>query len=279
MNNATGENNPKTRNAWLKQSLMIGLTFWLGVVPGIGVAQQHGPRTFAIETFVSRTYNYLDKMVDKDGLPYFNIFWTDPAEAAHDWPDFGDVMSRQLQAAVMARRLTGKEAQNEKLWTKKVLSYLDPTTGLLVRPKTSFSQPVADAEDQALTLYALVTVYADTKDHELKSAIDRMVEHLSKLHNPKDPLRGFIVKSLMTWVRLTGSKPALEQAGKIVRSCFDESPLFTPDNTFRQGGHMHGNLRTLVGAADYDLYMRDPVLFSRVDALYRYVRSEGTLTR
>jgi hypothetical protein len=190
MNNATGENNPKTRNAWLKQSLVIGLTFWLGVVPGIGVAQQHGPRTFAIEIFVSRTYNYLDKMVDKDGLPYFNIFWTDPAEAAHDWPDFGDVMSRQLQAAVMARRLTGKEAQNEKLWTKKVLSYLDPTTGLLVRPKTSFSQPVADAGDQALTLYALVTVYADTKDHELKSAIDRMVEHLSKLHNPKDPLRG-----------------------------------------------------------------------------------------
>ena len=46
-------------------------------------------------------------MVDRDGLPYFNIFWTDPAEAAHDWPDFGDVMSRQWQAAVMARHLTG----------------------------------------------------------------------------------------------------------------------------------------------------------------------------
>ena len=39
---------------------------------------------------------------------------------------------------------------------------------------------------------------------------------------------------------------------------------------------MHGNLRTLVGAADYALYVKDPVLFSRVDALYRYVRSEGT---
>ena len=38
---------------------------------------------------------------------------------------------------------------------------------------------------------------------------------------------------------------------------------------------MHGNLRTLVGAADYALYVSDPVLFSRVDALYRYVRSEG----
>jgi len=91
------------------------------------------PQTFAIETYVGRSYNYLDNMVDKDGLPYFNIFWTKPAEAAHDWPDFGDVMSRQLQGAVMARHLTGKESRNEKLWVKKVLSYLDPQTGLLGR--------------------------------------------------------------------------------------------------------------------------------------------------
>ena len=68
-------------------------------------ANERNHRTFAIETFVGRTYNYLDNMVDKDGLPYFNIFWTDPAEAAHDWPDFGDVTSRQLQAAIMARHL------------------------------------------------------------------------------------------------------------------------------------------------------------------------------
>ena len=225
---------------------------------------------------MTRTYNYLDNMVDKDGLPYFNVFWTDPAEAAHDWPDFGDVMSRQLQAAIMARHLTGKEARNEKLWVKKVLSYLDPETGLLMRPKTSFSEPVADLGDQALTLFALVTLYADTKDADLKTAIDKMIAHVPKLYEPNHWLRGFIVKSLMTWVRQTGSQPALEQAGKLVRSCFDENPLFTPDNTFRQGGHMHGNLRTLVGAADYALYVNDPVLFSRVDALYRYVRSEGT---
>ena len=252
------------------------------VVGGLPVADAQDtaalspPQTFAIETFVTRTYNYLDNMVDKDGLPYFNIFWTDPAEAAHDWPDFGDVMSRQLQAAIMARQLTGKETRNEKLWAKKVLSYLDPETGLLMRPKTSFSEPVADLGDQALTLFALVTLYADTKDTNLKTAIDKMIDHLPKLYEPNHWLRGFIVKSLMTWVRETGSQPALEQAGKLVRSCFDENPLFTPDNTFRQGGHMHGNLRTLVGAADYALYVNDPVLFSRVDALYRYVRSQGT---
>ena len=176
----------------------------------------------------------------------------------------------------MARHLTGIEARNEKLWTEKLLSLLDPKTRLLIRPKTTFSEPVADLGDQALTLYALVTVYADNKNPEIKLIIDQMVEHLPGLYEPNHWLRGFIVKSLMTWVRLTGSKPALEQAGKLVRSCFDENPLFTPDNTFRHGGHMHGNLRTLVGAADYALYVKDPVLFTRVDALYRYVRSTGT---
>ena len=32
----------------------------------------------------------------------------------------------------------------------------------------------------------------------------------------------------------------------------------------------------MVGAADYALYVKDPVLFSRVDAIYRYVRCKGT---
>jgi hypothetical protein len=234
------------------------------------------PHTFAIETYVRRTYNYLDTMVDKDGLPYFNIFWTEPAEAAHDWPDFGDVMSRQWQAAIMARHMTGQEARNEKLWQRKIFSYLDPATGLLMRPKTSFCEPVADIGDQSLTLYALVTAYADNKDPALRDAICKMIDHLPSIHQPNHWLCGFIIKSLMTCVRQMDYKPALDQAGRLVKNVFDEHPLFTPDNTFRQGGHMHGNLRTLVGAADYALYARDPVIFSRVDAVYRYVRSEGT---
>jgi len=199
-----------------------------------------------------------------------------PAEAALGWPDFGDVMSRQLQAAVMARRMSGREARNEKLGTTKVLSYLDPERGLLTRPKTSFSESTTNVVDQALTLYALVTVYAHTRDPILQDAIDKMVDHLPSLYRSNHPLRGYIVKSLMTWVRQSGSKPALEQAAMLVQSCFQENPVFTPDNTFRHGDHMHGNLRTLVGAADYALYVKDPVLFSRVDALYRYVRGEGT---
>lgn len=87
--------------------------------------------TFALETYAERNYNYLNNMVDKDGLPYFNVIWTEPAEAAHDWPDFGDVMSRQLQAAIMARHMTGKAVEIEPIWYRKSLSYVDPETGLL----------------------------------------------------------------------------------------------------------------------------------------------------
>jgi hypothetical protein len=232
--------------------------------------------TLAVETYARRAFNYLDNMTDKDGVPYFNIFWAEPAEAAHDWPDFGDVTSRQLQGAIMARHMTGRSARLEKNWYKQVLSRLDPRTGLLVRPKTSYCQPGADLGDQALTLYALATAYAENKDPALREAVCKMVDHLPSLYTPDHWLRGFVIKSLMTWVRVADYKPALDQAGQVVRSVFEEYPAFTPDNTFRHGGHMHASLRTLVGAADYALYVKDPVLFSRVDALYRYVRSEGT---
>ena len=251
----------------------------LGLAASIAAAESPAaaePETLAVETYARRAFNYLDNMADQDGLPYFDIFWADPAEAAHDWPDYGDVTTRQLQGAIMARHMTGQTARLEKQWYQQVLARLDPATGLLVRPKNSFCEPGTDLGDQCLTLYALATAYADHKDPALREAICKMVDHLPPLYTPDHWLRGFMIKSLMTVVRRVDYPPALEQAGKLVKSVFEEHPAFTPDNTFRHGGHMHASLRTLVGAADYALYVKDPVLFSRVDAAYRYVRSEGT---
>lgn len=242
-------------------------------------------KTFALEPYIKRNFNYLTRMVDGDNLPYFNIFWTDPAEAAHDWPDFGDVMSRQLQAAIMARYATGEDVSIEKIWYEKVLGLLNPETGLLARPSTNYSEPVWTMGDQALTLYALVTAYADNADPELEQKIHTMVDTLRAYAQgesgddtqPADGfVSGFIIKSLMVCARMMGYEPALDLARTMVTRVFEQSTLFAPDNTFRHGGHMHGNLRTLVGAADYALTVGDPVLYSRVDALYRYVRSETT---
>ena len=236
-------------------------------------------QTLALETYMHRSYNYCQRMVDANGQPYFNIFWTEPAEAAHDWPDFGDVTSRQYQGIVMGRRMTGVASPIEMVWRQNLLRNIDPETGLLTRPQTSYSQRVADRGDQALTLYALVTAYADKPDPELRHVILSMTSSMLARNSAKPDgafLDGFMIKSLMTSARVLNDESALKLAAMQVHKVFVDQPLFTPDNTFRQGGHMHGNLRTLVGSADYALYTRDPVLFSRVDAIYRWVRSQAT---
>ena len=242
---------------------------------------REGSQTFSLESFAQRSFNYCNRMVDKDGLPFFNVFWTEPAEAAHDWPDFGDIMPRQFQAVVMARHMTGERAPIESVWRQKILFLIDPETGLLTRPKTNYSAKVADEGDQALALYALVTAYAEKPDEELRKVIIKMTDGLlararKGASDNESFIRAFIIKSLMACARVLSYEPALKLAEMKVRTAFDENPLFTPDNKFKQGGHMHGNLRTLVGAADYALYVGDPMLFSRVDALYRYVRSTAT---
>ncbi|MHB1294870.1 MAG: hypothetical protein ACYC4R_07710 [Anaerolineae bacterium] len=247
------------------------------------IAKPQPPESFAIETFARTSLNYLGRMVDADGLPYFNIFWTHPgAEAGHDWPDFGDVMTRQLQGIIMARHMTGEAAPIEATWLRKTLELIDPASGLLMRPQTTFSEHAADMGDAALTLFALVTAYMDSGDPALHRACTRMVDGLwNRVHGTEGApaggfLSGFAIKSLMACARALPSERAFELAGILVKQVWEDKPYFSPDNTFRHGGHMHGNLRTLVGTADYALAAHDPILFSRVEAVYRYVRSEAT---
>lgn len=229
--------------------------------------------TFALETYARRAYTYINEMVDSDHLPYFDIFWEEPAEAAHDWPDFGDVMTRALQGAVMARHMTGIESPNEKIWLKKALIYINPNTGLLTRPDTSFSEPKADLGDYSLTLYALVTVYDDSKDPAIADVIRKMVDGFPLVKNENSGMMCFVIKSFMAVVRSLDYMPALEFARQCVVQVTEIGPIIQEDNTFPMNGHMHMFTRGLVGIADYALYVKDPILFSKIDAAYRYVKS------
>ncbi|MEN6311893.1 MAG: hypothetical protein ABFD80_10200 [Acidobacteriota bacterium] len=234
------------------------------------------PPSFAFETYAANSINYLERLVDAEGLPYFNVFWTRPAEAAHDWPDFGDVMSRQLQGAVMLRRMTGRTVATEKIWRRKCLSLIDASDGLLHRPATSYCKPGPDWGDASLTLYALVTAAVDAGDDAARQAAVKMSETmLAGLRSGHFTGDGFAIKGLMIAARLLKCEAALEAARILVDRCIVRGRTFTPDNTFGPSGHMHGNLRTMAGGADYALTAGDPVLFSRLDALYRYVKSTG----
>jgi hypothetical protein len=246
--------------------------------PGEGAGKSAAkPAALTLESYAANSLNYLERLVDADGLPYFNVFWTEPAEAAHDWPDFGDVMSRQWQGAVMLRRMAGKEAATEKVWRRTILSLIDSSDGFLHRPATSYSKPVADWGDASLTLYALVTAAVDSGDDIPRQAAHKMAEGmLAGLRSGRFPGDGFAIKSLMVAARLLGCEAGLEAARLLVDRAIVHGRTFTPDNTFGPSGHMHGNLRSMVGAADYALTTGDAVLYSRMDALYRYVKTTGT---
>lgn len=236
--------------------------------------------TFSFESVAAKSCNYLERLVDERGIPYFNVFWTDPAEAAHDWPDFGDVMSRQLQGAVMMRRMTGRKASTEDIWLEHLLSNIDPSDGLLHGVNAAGSKSAPGWGDSALTLYALVTAYADSGDAKLGGIVADMAAGLLKMLGNSDIPEGwgagFSLKPLVLCARLVDSGEALELAEFFIKRVFHEERVFTPDNTFRHGGHMHGNLRVLLGAADYALYVGDVELWSRIDAIYRWVKSVKT---
>jgi hypothetical protein len=235
------------------------------------------PATFTLETYAARSINYLERLVDADGLPYFNVFLTEPAEAAHDWPCLGDVMPRQLEAAIMLRGMTGREVATEKRWRSMLFAHLHADDGQFHRPAKSYQKP--RIEDAALPLGALnaAALGGDTK---ARAAAARMAEgYLRRLQDqylPEKTFSCFAVKSLMVTARLLRCEAALEAARLLVERHIVRGNAFNPDNTFGQKAHMHGNLKTMTGAADYALTVGDPVLYSRMDALYRYVKSTGT---
>ncbi len=233
--------------------------------------------SFTLEALAGHSATYFEELVDRDGLPYFNVFWTNPPSAAHDWPDFGDVMARQYQAAIMLRLMTGRRLAVEDRWRRLLVAGIHAADGQLIRPAQPWCK--GKTEDPALPLYALTTAAVIDGDDEARRLALTMVDgYLARLKKAKaDPssFGGFGIKSLMVTARLLRSEAALEAAGILTRQVM-AGRCFTPDNRFGPKAHMHGNLRTLGGIADYALYVGDAALFSRCDALYRHARGLGT---
>ena len=242
------------------------------------------PTGFSFEAYALKSANYLERLVDADGLPYFNVFHTDPAEAAHDWPDYGDVMPRQWQGAIMLRRMTGRTVATEDVWRRKTLALLGKEDGLLRRPCDCkigmVSEPsVVDYFDNGLTLYTLATAAADSGDRELVAAAVHMAEGMFKrLQDGSWPGRCswpcFPLKSLMAAARLLKCEAALAAARLIVERFVENGKIFPPDNVFT--GHMHIHLREMLGVADFALATGDCALFSRMETFYRSARATGT---
>lgn len=135
----------------------------------------------ALEAYVARSRNFLERMLDQDGLSYFNVFWTAPAEAVHDWPDPGDLTSRYLEAAAMLRHLTGSAATTEGQLRNRFFGSFSQDDGLLYRPASPYWTRCADLADQALARCALYALADGDSDRTADSWAKAIVHTLASL--------------------------------------------------------------------------------------------------
>jgi len=141
--------------------------------------------------------NFLNSNVDKKRryLPYFTtIFKNDPAELRHDWPDFGDLTARYVEAFILARRMLGikKIGHVESALRKLLISYFNEDDGLSYRPKPDkpyystilrrmYDSHVAEGFDQARVLWALLTWYDESHDASIKQRAEELLAGLERV--------------------------------------------------------------------------------------------------
>lgn len=141
--------------------------------------------------------NFLNNCVDKNRsfLPYFSImFKNDPAEARHDWPDFGDLTGRYVEAFILARKMLKIEEpfETEVALRELLLSYFDEGDGLSYRPKPDkpyystifrreYEGHVAEGFDQARVLWALLAWFEETRDELILTKIKELIIGLDRL--------------------------------------------------------------------------------------------------
>jgi hypothetical protein len=255
--------------------------------------------TFSLEHYALNSINYLEKMVDENNQPYFNIFWTDPISAIHDWPDVCDVATRQLQAAVMIRHMTGKSAKNENDYRNNFYSRFKYDNGLAYRPESKYTKHAADIDEQTLTLSTLVTLMQDEESTRAEELFCEAVKTYNEIGITKDGCFWFpdfryypdgwheksitgpgsdhymmMVRPLIQFYKLTGYKEAYILAEKIINGVLKHSKYILEDGTFN--GHVHGHLCFLSGVTDYASVNGNEILLKKMNDYYLFIRSKST---
>ena len=223
--------------------------------------------------------HFLSHNVDRrrNCLPFFlTLFKDDPAEARHDWPDFGDLTARYVEAFHMARQMTGSDEglDVQRALEDSLFSYFSEGDGLNYRPRPRkpyystvsrklYDQYVAEMFDQSRTLMALANAWTLSGEERFRVALDAMVKGLRRVAIFKgdhayysrptyDPgyapspgeqayenqayFTGPHVQALVQVYETTGDESALDLAHRLARWYFDVAMLVGEDGSFGAGG-------------------------------------------
>lgn len=225
--------------------------------------------------------NFLAHNVDlrRSCLPFFlTLFEDDPAEARHDWADFGDLTARYVEAFHMARAMTGSDQGREaqRALEDNLFSYFSEGDGLNYRPRPAapyystlsrgpYDLHVAEMFDQSRTLMALSTAWSLSGQERFRSALVALVEGLRRVAIFRDDhayysrphydpgyspspdespyehqayFTGPHVQALVQTYEATGEESALDLAHRLARWYFDVAGLVGEDGSFGAGGEV-----------------------------------------
>jgi len=197
---------------------------------------------------LDRRYTYLPT--------FWTIFEAEQVYGRHDFPDFGDLTSRYLEALYLVKDMSGTSDHDEALCRleKLFVSYFRHEDGLSYRPPVHqpfmsevthkpYEAEVVEAFDQSRVMHALLTWYRITKDGRPRELFNKLVQGLCGnaifkhdymyFERPSftpgyqpDPnaepypqqlyFLGTMILPLVDWSQETGNEMALETAGKIV---------------------------------------------------------------
>jgi len=228
--------------------------------------------TFALEHPMRLGINHLENLVDATGQTYFDVFMTDPAEAVHDWPDFVDLPSRYLEAAIMVRQMLGIKIKTEDVLRRRVLSTLHQD-GLAHRPETPYTREGVYTGEQGLVLKALNTLYMDRRDPRIAKRMRAMVDGLGRVTMKRSQLY-FAIRPLVQSWRTIGYGPALDLAEQLASELMYRTSQYGVDGSY--SGHHHSHLETLAGVLSYALVVGKTDLVARVKKCFDFAVSIST---
>jgi hypothetical protein len=236
--------------------------------------ETHPKTFFNLEQEALASYNYLESLLDPaTGFTYFDVFMTNPAEAAHDWPDFLDVPARSAETSVLLRHMTGKGVATEAAFFRRILGFQE-ADGLFNRPETSITVRAAVCDEQALVMGALLAKAIGDGDREAESRTASLVGGIGQWQLDPAYFSIMLIRPLVRAYEAFGISQALESAKHLRDILTGERPLFRADGSFE--GHVHSHLYAAAGLTELGRLTGDDGLIAAMDCVFRVMRSRST---
>lgn len=198
--------------------------------------------------------HHLIQGIDSSGLPYFDVLLRRPyAEAAHDFPDFADLVGRYWEACLIVQEVTGKPVESEPLLRERALGLFSEPDGWTYNPATRFSYPKIDVFGMSRFLFVRARLAKIDPSQENRIALQRTVraikDHIwqGASSNPQREasFATYFLRPLAEASMVLNDEEPLDMAWRLAASSRSGGKGISDDGTWT--GHVHSHLTLIAG--------------------------------